>query len=117
MEKRFHQIEVTFKPRMHDKCVCAHLCCAKTDNKYVTLFKKYVVNLKNAVETGADMKRPRLPDPVALVKSLDHGTRMFRHQSHQQLQHVHEVVVLWGQNQPNVTYKCKHIRVFDLDVF
>ena len=35
-----------------------------------------------------------LPDPVALLEGQHHGAGVLRHQSHQQLQHVHEVVVL-----------------------
>lgn len=38
-----------------------------------------------------------LPDAVALVKGLNHRNGMFRHQSHQQLQDIQQVVVLRGK--------------------
>lgn len=34
------------------------------------------------------------PDSISLVERGDHGRRVFRHESHQQLQHVVDVLIL-----------------------
>lgn len=47
---------------------------------------------KGAHEYGYKIRS--LPNPISLVKGLNHGSRMLRHESDQQLQHIHEIVVL-----------------------
>lgn len=52
-------------------------------------FTPFVKELMNM-----DIKSRSLPNPIPLVKGLNHGSRMLRHESDQQLQHIHEIVVL-----------------------
>lgn len=69
------------------------------------IFNSYILGLKLRNSTGTihtvckgaheyGYKSRSLPNPIPLVKGLNHGSRMLRHESDQQLQHIHEIVVL-----------------------
>lgn len=47
-----------------------------------------------SAESGVASINVCAPYSVSLVKRGDHGRRVFRHQSHQQLEHVVDVLVL-----------------------
>lgn len=40
------------------------------------------------------------PDAVALIERLHHGTGVFGHQRHEQLQDIHQVIILRYTNTP-----------------
>lgn len=91
----------SFKPKIHMTHLSEmhiYIFSQEWINKMSYNFEKNMpLTWKKSADAGAFVKQPCLPNPVALVKSLDHGTRMFRHESHQQLQHIHEVVILWDR--------------------